>query len=660
MSGSLVARHLLLVNTLALTLVPWPATQPQSAGEHVGVRGYVLTPDGMPVTEGTALVRSGLNIITTSIDRTGRFRVVPEFARPHELHVIVPGLGPYRVNVIVPSSRSLALPVIRLSPATYFRVHPVTATGNALGTPRINRQSLDLNGNPVWDPPGHAPETASDSQGIVTLGPLPRGITMLALDSPPFARPRLPDLYVSGADELLDAGTVIVEPGAVLHVDVVDENGAPLAAQDASIEDARPLSPLTFLPSRTNAQGRATFDRLASGQYRVLVRVRGRCGGRTTLTMGRLVTMSGSGTFAIRIVVGGTASFKLTSPYGPMVGNLVTVSPDTGTPSSPPWLRATSENPMFQRLLNGPFMSGPSCGGYTDGDGRLTLDDFPPGPARIEVRLPNSRYSRRVAIPEDPREIQVQIPDGLLPVLVKDALKRQPLINATVTWNGGGTRVEARTVASGDALLEGIAVTAGTLEVTAIGYERTQAKLSEPPASIHEVLLTPASPARVQVRVGAPSGRPLGDAVVELTPENPFDVGHILTTDSKGLATFADVPPGTFQLTAAANGFASVTSRIEAQNRHDIALVLERGYRVNVSVELPADAGRQLIRVVNEAGASLEASLDHASDRTVLPGDRLSLGPLAPGTYTIELHGTGGRRQLRVLLVDRDVSVTIR
>jgi len=51
----------------------------------------------------------------------------------------------------------------------------------------------------------------------------------------------------------------------------------------------------------------------------------------------------------------------------------------------------------------------------------------------------------------------------------------------------------------------------------------------------------------------------------------------------------------------------------------------------------------------------MENALDSASDRGFEPPGRLSLGPLPPGAYVIELYGASGRRQERIQIVDRDV-----
>src|SRR4051812_579962 len=108
---------LLVVNALAPLSA---ATGQQVVVEEPGVSGYVLAPDGTPVSGGTVFVQSGFLSTTASIDRTGRFRLVPTRSGSQQFLVNVPGLPPYRVSVTVPDSRSLRLPVIRLAPGAYF------------------------------------------------------------------------------------------------------------------------------------------------------------------------------------------------------------------------------------------------------------------------------------------------------------------------------------------------------------------------------------------------------------------------------------------------------------------------------------------------------------------------------------------------------------
>lgn len=547
--------------------------QPQRPAEELGLSGYVRAPDDTPVSGGTVVLQWLSRSVTAQIDRTGRFHLMPATDGLQELHVIVRGLAPYRVLVTVPRSRTLRLPAIRLAPATYFQVRFVSAAGEPLASPRIRRRSMDVNGMPVLPPQEDGVETAIESDGLVVAGPLPRGLTTMALDTAGFAQTRLPDLHVTGADTLLDGGTVIVEPGAVLHVDVVDGTGAPLAGHEVSLADARPLSPLSSARAQTNLQGRARFDRLAAGQYLVSTRASARCGVQTLVTT-RRVSVSGNGTLRTRLIAGGTATFRVMSPFAPMSGVAVSASPDSGTSSSP----ATSGRAGAVLRSRGPMprTSGASCGGSTDAEGRVVLSTFPPGPARVHVRLPNSTYVRRVNVPVGGQETALLVPDGFLPVHVIDALTNKPVAGAAITWTGAGARIEATTVASGDALLEGVGATQGTLLVMANGYERAEGKLSEPPAIAFEVGLVPTRPALLRARVITTTGEPVAHAIVELAPDDPMALGHIAAAAADGVVTFVDAPPGTLNLTASAEGFAAVTSRITADNREGVVLTLPR------------------------------------------------------------------------------------
>jgi hypothetical protein len=649
---------ILHVVLLLSALVPTPVAtqtrpQPQRDAQPLGLSGYVLAPDGTPVSGGRVVVQSpGIAGSSASIEPTGRFRLIPSMPAVYQLSVSVPDLAPYRVTVTVPPSRTLLLPVIRLSPATHFRARFVTAAGEPILAPRLNRVSLSVHAYPSWDP-----RDQIESDGTITIGPLPRGITMLALDSSPFAQTRLPEVQVSGTETLLDGGTVVIQPGAVLLIDVVDETGAPIPQHDVFLEDVRSPSPLNFQPTETNQQGRATFERLGEGRYRLWARAPGECSGRRYLSATRLVSMPGSGTILTRLVVGGRATFRLTWEGAPSRGTAVSALPDAGLSAPPAGVRGASNILSSVGRPMGPLET--PCTGTTDGSGRVTLDNFPPGPARLDVQLRNSTYVRRVNVPDDGRELAIVIPDGFLAVRVTSAVGNQPLA-AALTWTGGGARVEATAAANGEALLEGVALSGGTLVITAPGYQPAEVKLSEPPGVLQEVALLPSPVTNLQPRVVTAAGEPVPNAVVELSSDNPNAVGHVATTEANGFVTFSDVPPGALRLVASAERFVTARMRIPEDGRDGIVLTLSPGYRVIANVELSAEAGPHLVRVVSEAGASMDGFLDIASDRRIEPPGRISLGPLAPGAYVVELHGPGEHRQERVRIVDRDAYATFR
>ena len=642
---ALVASLLLLLVKARAPVSAATGAQPQPVVEEIGVSGYVLAPDGTPVSDGTVVAQSGLAMTTGSIDRTGRFRLVPTRSGLHQFLVSVPGLAPYRVSVTVPASRSLRLPVIRLAPGAYFRVRLVSRAGEPITAPQLRRRSFDVSGKPIFDGLGDRISNPADNDGAITIGPLPRGIMTVAVDMPLFAQTRLPDLNFGDAAKIVDGGTIVIEqPGAVLHVDVVDGTAAPVPNHAVHLEDARPRSPLVFEPVRTNQQGRATFDRLAAGLYRVSSSAPDRCA-NVFLTTSRVMPVMSNGTVETPLVISGRATFRVTSPLGPARAVLVSASPTGPPPPSPVPFRARSFG----------------CRGITDADGRVTLTNFPPGPAHVDVRMANSTYVRQIEVPSNGREVPVAIPDGFLPARVVNALNNQAVAGATITWTGSGGRVEATATAAGDALLEGVGTAGGTLGVSAQGYQSVEEQLTEPPGISHTIALMPLRPAtNLRARVITTSGEPLPNAVVELISANPAAVPRAAVTDAKGGVTFSDVPPGSLQLIASADGLVTSTMRVEKDVTREVVFTLSRGYRVIASVELPAMAGPQLVRVVNDGIAPMDNFLDSDSDRRLEPPGRLSLGPLASGAYVIELHGAGGRRQQRIRIVDRDVYATFR
>jgi carboxypeptidase family protein len=647
MSTLLASLVLLLVNALALVSAATGA-HPQPVVEQPGVSGYVLAPDGMAVSGGMVVARSGFVSTTASIDRLGRFRLIPMRSGLHQLLVSVPGLAPYRVTVTVPASRSLRLPVIRLAPGAYFRVRLVSPAGEPITAPRLRQRLFDVSGKPMFDGLGEAISDSVEFDGdAVTIGPLPHGIMTVAVDMPLFAQTRLPDVSFGDATKSVDGGTVAIQqPGAVLHVDVFDGTGAPVPNHEVHIDDPRPRSPLVFRPARTNQQGRATFDRLATGRYRVWSTAADRCA-NALLTTSRLVSMSASGTVETPLVVGGRATFRITSPLGPAMGVLISASPNV-----PPI-------PLPFPFANRATSFG--CRGATDRDGRVTLTNFPPGPAHVDVHMTNSTYVRQLEVPSDGREVAVAIPEGLLPVHVVNARTNQPVAGATITWTGSGARVEATATASGDALLEGVGTAGGTLATSARGYQPGEEQLTEPPGLPHIIALMPLPPApNVRPRVITTFGEPLPDAVVALISANPAEVPRVAVTDAKGVVTFSDMPSGSLQLIASADGFVALPMRIEEDRTSEVVVRLSRGYRVIARVELPATAGPQMVRVMNDGNASMDNFLDTESDRRFEPPGRLSLGPLPSGAYVIELHGAGGLRKERIRIVDRDVYATFR
>src|SRR5262249_52069620 len=148
---------------------------------------------------------------------------------------------------------------------------------------------------------------------------------------------------------------------------------------DVFIQDPRPRSPLIFPRLRTDLQGRVTFDRLAAGRYRVLTTAIDRCA-TVVLPTSILVAVPENGTIEKQLIVGGRAALRITSPLGPAMGVLISAAPNTAQAPMP----------------FAPPSSSFGCRGATDRDGRVTLENFPPGPAHVAVPMGNSTYVRQI------------------------------------------------------------------------------------------------------------------------------------------------------------------------------------------------------------------------------------------------------------------------
>lgn len=217
-----------VVATLLLLLVSLqePVSTVRSAQPDPGITGYVLTPDGEQVAGGIVVAQSDMMSRTVSILSTGRFRVVPMRSGVHQLAVSVPGLAPYRVIVSVPASRSVRLPVIRLVAGAHFRVRLVTPGGEPIIAPQLRRRLFDVSSARIFAALGDRISEPAVRDGAILIGSLPRSLMTVALDMPLFAQTRLPDVNVRDAAAIVDGGTVTIQqPGAVLHVDVVDGAG---------------------------------------------------------------------------------------------------------------------------------------------------------------------------------------------------------------------------------------------------------------------------------------------------------------------------------------------------------------------------------------------------------------------------------------------------
>ena len=551
-------------------VVPVVFSASQQRGDDVGVSGYVVAPDGAPVASGVVVVTANPNQrVTTSVDRSGFFRFVPVQPGVHRVYLSVPGLEPHRFDLTVPASRSIKLPAITLSPPTYVRVRVVSNAGEPIPSARVRRDTFDgqLAAIPEW--PEAAVPVVTEVDGTMTIGPLPRGVNVMTVESYPWAPVRLQDVTVTGDGTVVDAGVVALQTGATLHVEVVDATGAAVRAHDVGLEDTAPRSPFIFR-GRTNDDGRAVFDRLPAGRYRLRTIAAGGCDNRA-MSVSRLVTVAGNGNLLTRLVVGGTARLRVSTQLGAMSGVLVSASSNP-EPAPPPVMLGTLATQMQPGPLAA-FAYQPECGAWTDSEGRAVFTVFPPGLARVAVRHHNSRYVRLVTFAGE-QETAITVPDGLMPLRITNAVTKQAVAAAIILWAGRGDSVEAVTTANGEALLEGIAPAPGRLSISAAGYERYDESIAEPMPVLREVSLRPAPLPGLNIRVVTSAREPVSGAVVEVRSANPLETRHITVTGANGDAAFASTPTGQLQVMVTADGFAPATLLVTAETRSAAAAMI--------------------------------------------------------------------------------------
>lgn len=538
----------------------------QTANES-GIRGSVLTHEDQPVSSGAIVLQAAApaSTINATIDDSGHFRAVTTTSGLHQLSIAVPGYATHRVDVIVPRSRSVTLPPIRLAIPTYYHARFVNADGDTIVSPQLRIRSVDLDSFSSGRMVDALALSKIESDGSITVGPLPRGVLALALDTPGLAQTRLPDITVTGEEAMLEHGTIVIQPGSLLRVEVVDLNGAPIPHQLITIEDVRPSSPLLFPAARTDQQGRATFDRLAAGPYRVSTRMTALCNNSQPMSVVQGVRVGGTGASRARLVLGGNAAVRVRSSFGPAGG--VPVSVTSG--------RAEQIEPARMRYMRGAAVMVPSsCAGWTNADGLVTFNNVPTGPFSVEVRVRNSTYLRDVEFRGDGRETPIVIPDGLLSLRVTNAVNGQPIANARVTWSGGGYRVRATATGNGEVLLEGVGEGGGSVSVFAQGFVETTATV-EPASAPIEIAVPPLPRRQRRVRVVTKSGAPLADAIVELLPPTVLDISVIGVTDANGVIVFTNVASRDTRVRASAEGYlpSAMSLDVDSDTPMEIALV---------------------------------------------------------------------------------------
>jgi hypothetical protein len=640
-----------------LTIAFGDTTESQAPSEPAGLSGYVLSSEERPVAEGSVTARIAGTEVVVPIDSSGRFHLDTRLSGSYDVDISSPGLTAQSMRIVMPPGSPLVLPPVRLTPAVYARVKLVSPRGDPLPA-AVAWSSFRVNGTVIdGRAVGPRPNPVREADGSTLVGPLPRGVTMMAVDAPHLARMRLRDVRVTGDTPIIDAGTYVVEPGATLRVLVVDRDGKPIQGHDVFLDDGKIMGPFVIPPAKTDTEGVVRFDRLVPGTYRLRTRGLERC--PLWYPMVQRLVKVGRGDVHERVIldlVNVTLRFAFRGTAVSVAS--VTIKSESSPPVMPSWLRDADPFLAFRfRVFADP--GEPACQGDADRSNSFNFVNVPSGDAVVNAMLGSSRWTRKIKVPPHGGEIVVQPSDGIAPLRVIAADDGAPVSGAGVTWQSGGTEVEAASQANGEVLLQAISPGAGRMTVRLPGFRTVARDVAAPPDVLQEIPLERNSTVQWSCRVLDESGKPISGAVVHFLPNDRMEAPIVVTTDANGVARFIEVRLGAARVMVMAPGYAVLVEPVKlTRNREEATIVLGRGYRALVEAPGLAAAG-VAIRVRDERGLAMDSLMDATSDRTLGRSGRASIGPLPRGTYTVELHGAPEPLRHEVRVVDRDVRIVV-
>jgi Carboxypeptidase regulatory-like domain len=415
--------------------------------------------------------------------------------------------------------------------------------------PRGSRRFFDL------DAGQDEPDAVADGEGRFEVVDLAPGRYDLRAEAPGFAPVTVPGVEVLDGPGEIDLGTVVLVPGAAIEGRVVDARGRPVAG--AGIRVAQP-SGSSMMPSvlRMAAGRPADATSAADGRFRVTDQ---QPGSRVDLS----VEKDG-------YVTADVAGVEAPSPE-PLEVVLRTASKVLGRVVTEDGQPVAGASVQVQPESHGARGFGPGMSGWrqvqSEEDGTFEVADVPPG--RVDVAAGAAGYRRLelggIEVPAD------EPLRGLELVLVPGAEVRGTVTEAdgkpaagvfvAVTETGSmsfghdGTMTDA----DGKYLIAGTAP--GMRKVVAMDRaSRRTSKNVEIELGTNTVDLVFEGGVEISGQVLDIGGAPVPGAVVRLRPSRTASVPRFgrmeASSGTDGSFTVADVAPGTYDLSAAKEGYA--------------------------------------------------------------------------------------------------------
>lgn len=479
----------------------------------------------------------------------------------------------------------------------------------------------------------------TDQEGRVQVRAVPVGPAALSLAAPGYVRRTL---EVEVPRHGLDAGTIVLEPGAVISGRVVDETGA---AVSGAVVRALPMQGRGLAQGETSSDAQGVFalpDQPQSGQVFLSAEAEGYVGGEPTR-----ISLPPAGPVEVVLRRGRVLEGRVVDEASTM--------PVTGAAVT---LARTRERGMGGGGMAVRMVTSQAQSVETDGEGRFRVEDLTPGDYDLAVKAKGYREgSQGVTVPEAgrPSSVTVLLQTGLSlhgRVLASDgAPSAGVLVEAAPA--GEMVRLHAERVASdedGRFQLEGLEP--GRVAVTAVADDGATAREVVEAGREEDVVLH-LSPA------GVLEGR-----VVTQTGETPTGVqvaafgvgagGASLqpTVQPDGSFVAERVTPGQYRVSADAPGWSRASAEVTVVSGQpaSVELVLKRGGSIVGQVLGLTASELERCQVLAESARAKPAADGSFTLTGVRPGEGEVLGMVFPD---------GKRRSARYSLQDLETPVRV-
>lgn len=619
------------------------------------ISGRVIDENGRPIPAASlSLIRNQAQSFVVS--ETGTFRAEQLAGGTYTLEAAADGFRFQSIEVTL-EKRQRANVAIRMALGAQVTVLLVTPTGEPVPKPRLEVESNSAMGFELIDLIRPRRAYTGSPDGRVNIRGLPIGVTQLVLNTPPFARLRLPPLDIGEFTPDIDLGTIAVGTGATLEATVRDGSGKARAGVSVRLDRGPGVSSADPDVVETDAEGHASIGRLGPGRYRVRVGGDDRPGGTGPFAEEWFRVSEGDTRLERTFTAGGvTLDVTVATQAGPLQAARVTVMPGLGdAPEIEGFVVQTKT-----RLINAPF--NPGIRSVTNEAGQATLSDVPPGPARLMIALPGSTWSMPITVGVTDSHTNLLVPPAIAELFVRDAVSGEA-VPARATWKAQGSdiRIVASANQTGSAILEGLIEGPASLELESRNHVRLQLELSGLSAMPTEVLMDRTDQTNLTVQVLTAEGRPVTGASAELVQVTAKRWKRVAVSRDDGTLRFSVIEPAAGRLIVRHPSFATSSVDVAAKGPNTIGVVLRPGYRTLLRLREDANPPQTPTRVevslLRQQGSKFQDASEDIYPRIATAGAEIELGLLTAGSYRAVL--TGPTRTLRCDFVVKDSATLV-